>query len=77
MMSKEDFIEAEGKVLDALHGGLFRVELDTGQKILAHLAGKMQIHHVRIVPGDRVRVELSVYDLKRGRITYRLKHEAA
>jgi translation initiation factor IF-1 len=77
MMSKEDFIEAEGKVLEAFHGGLFSVELDTGQKILAHLAGKMQIRHVRIVPGDRVRVELSVYDLTRGRITYRLKHEAA
>jgi translation initiation factor IF-1 len=76
-MSKEDFIEAEGKILEVLHGGLFSVELDTGQKILAHLAGKMRIHHVRIVPGDRVRVELSVYDLTRGRITYRLKYEAA
>ncbi|HUI67203.1 MAG TPA: translation initiation factor IF-1 [Nitrospirota bacterium] len=76
-MSKEDFIEAEGKILEALHGGLFKVELDTGQVILAHLAGKMRIHHVRIVTGDRVRVELSVYDLTRGRITYRLKHEAA
>ncbi len=76
-MSKEDFIEAEGKILEALHGGLFRVELDTGQKILAHLAGNMRIHHVRIVTGDRVKVELSVYDLTRGRITSRLKHEAA
>jgi translation initiation factor IF-1 len=76
-MSKEDFIEAEGKILEALPGGLFRVELDTGQKILAHLAGRMRIHYVRIVTGDRVRVELSVYDLTRGRITYRLKHEAA
>jgi translation initiation factor IF-1 len=76
-MSKEDFIEAEGKILEALHGGLFRVELDTGQQILAHLAGKMRIHHVKIVPGDRVRVDLSVYDLTRGRITSRLKHEAA
>lgn len=76
-MSKGDFIEAEGNILEALPGGLFRVELDTGQKILAHLAGKMRIHYVRIVAGDRVRVELSVYDLTRGRITYRLKHEAA
>ncbi|HSA77854.1 MAG TPA: translation initiation factor IF-1 [Nitrospirota bacterium] len=76
-MSKGDFIETEGKILEAFHGGLFSVELDTGQKILAHLAGKMVIHHVRIVTGDRVRVELSVYDLTRGRITYRLKHEAA
>ena len=76
-MTKEDFIETEGMILEALHGGLFRVELDTGQKILAHLAGKMRIHHVKIVPGDRVRVELSVYDPTRGRITYRLKHEAA
>jgi translation initiation factor IF-1 len=76
-MSKEDFIETEGKILEALPGGLFRVELDTGQKILAHLAGKMRIRYVKIVTGDRVKVELSVYDLTRGRITYRLKHEAA
>ncbi len=76
-MSKEDTIEVQGKVIEALPGGMFRVELDTGQKILAHLAGKMRIHYVRIVPGDMVKVELSPYDLTKGRITYRLKHEAA
>jgi translation initiation factor IF-1 len=76
-MSKKDFIETEGTILEAIPGGLFRVELDTGQKIVAHLAGKMRKHYVRIVTGDRVKVELSVYDLTRGRITYRLKHEAA
>ncbi len=76
-MSKEDTIEVQGKVVEALPSGMFRVELDTGQKILAHLAGKMRIHYVRIVPGDMVKVELSPYDLTKGRITYRLKHEAA
>ncbi len=76
-MSKEDTIEVQGKVIEALPSGMFRVELDTGQNILAHLAGKMRIHYVRIVPGDMVKVELSPYDLTKGRITYRLKHEAA
>ena len=56
---------------------MFRVELETGQKILAHLSGKMRIHYIKIVPGDKVRVKLSPYDLTRGRITFRLKHEAA
>jgi translation initiation factor IF-1 len=76
-MSKEDVIEVQGKIVEALPGGMFRVELETGQKILAHVAGRMRIHYVRIVPGDTVKVELTPYDLTKGRITYRLKHEAA
>jgi len=76
-MSREDVIEVEGKIVEALPNSMFRVELETGQKILAHLAGRMRIHYVRIVPGDRVKVELTPYDLTKGRITYRLKHEAA
>ncbi len=76
-MSKADVIEVRGKVIDALPNGMFRVELETGQTILAHLAGRMRIHYVRIVPGDTVEVELTPYDLTKGRITYRLKHEAA
>ena len=76
-MPKEDTIEVQGKVIEVLHGGTFRVELETGQKIMAYLSGKMRIHYIKIVPGDTVMVELSAYDLTRGRITYRLKHEAA
>jgi translation initiation factor IF-1 len=76
-MSKEDVIEIQGKVIEALPNALFRVELDTGQKILAHLSGKMRLHYIKIVPGDRVMIELSPYDLTRGRITFRLKHVAA
>ncbi len=76
-MSREDIIEVTGKIIEALPNGMFRVELETGQKILAHLAGRMRIHYVRIVPGDAVKVELTPYDLTKGRITYRLKHEAA
>jgi translation initiation factor IF-1 len=76
-MSREDVIEVQGKIMEALPGGMFRVELETGQKILAHVAGRMRTHYVRIVPGDTVKVELTPYDLTKGRITYRLKHEAA
>ncbi len=76
-MSREDIIEVTGKIVEALPNGMFRVELETGQKILAHLAGRIRIHYVRIVPGDAVKVELTPYDLTKGRITYRLKHEAA
>ncbi len=76
-MSKEDVIEVQGKVIEALPNALFRVEIEGGHVILAHLSGKLRIHYIKILPGDRVSVELSPYDLKRGRITYRLKHEAA
>ncbi len=76
-MPKEDTITVRGKITEALPGSSFRVELETGQKVVAYLSGKMRIHYVKIVPGDSVIVELSAYDLTRGRITYRLKHEAA
>jgi translation initiation factor IF-1 len=76
-MPKEDMIEIEGTVEETLPHTQFHVRLDTGQTILAHLAGKMRVRHIRIVNGDRVKVELSPYDLTKGRITYRLRHEAA
>ena len=71
--SKEDAIEVEGRVVEPLANAMFRVEMDTGHRILAHVSGKMRLHHIRILPGDRVTVELSPYDLTRGRITYRFK----
>lgn len=76
-MTREDVIEAEGKVIEALPNAVFRVELHAGHTILAHLSGKMRIHYIKIAPGDLVTVELTPYDLTRGRITFRLKHEAA
>ena len=72
-MPKEDAIEVEGKVIEALPNAMFRVELDNGHKVLAHAAGKLRMHFIRILPGDRVKVELSPYDLTRGRIVYRIK----
>lgn len=72
-MAKEDAIELEGTVLEALPNVMFRVELENGHKILAHISGKMRMHYIKILPGDKVQVELSVYDLDRGRITYRYK----
>jgi len=72
-MPKKDVIEVEGKVLEALPNAMFRVELATGHKVLAHISGKLRLHFIKILPGDRVTVELSPYDLTRGRITYRLK----
>ncbi len=72
-MSKEDAIELEGKVIEPLPNAMFRVELENGHVILAHISGKMRMHYIRILPGDRVTVELSPYDLSRGRITYRFK----
>jgi len=69
---KEKGIVLEGEVVEALPNGMFRVKLDTGQEILAHIAGKLRVNFIRILPGDRVRVELSPYDLTRGRIVYRL-----
>ncbi len=72
-LAKEDVIELEGTVLEALPNAMFRVELENGHKILAHISGKMRMHYIKILPGDKVTVELSVYDLSRGRITYRFK----
>lgn len=72
-MTKEDVIEAEGTVKEPLPNAMFKVELDNGHEVLAHISGKMRMHFIRILPGDRVRVELSPYDLKRGRIIYRSK----
>ena len=72
-MAKEDLIEVEGVVSEALPNAMFRVELDNGHKVLAHISGKIRMHFIRILPGDRVKVELSPYDLTRGRITFRCK----
>ncbi len=72
-MAKEDAIEVEGKVVETLPNAMFRVELPNGHRILAHISGKMRMHFIRILPGDKVTVELSPYDLTRGRITYRSK----
>ncbi|MBP9708551.1 MAG: translation initiation factor IF-1 [Oligoflexales bacterium] len=72
-MSKEEVIEIEGVVREPLPNAMFRVELDNGHEVLAHISGKMRMHFIRILPGDRVKLEISPYDLKRGRITYRAK----
>jgi len=72
-MAKEDSIEVQGKILETLPNAMFRVELDNGHAVLAHISGKMRMHFIKILPGDRVTVELSPYDLSRGRITYRFK----
>jgi translation initiation factor IF-1 len=72
-MSKEDGIQVEGTVLEPLPNAMFRVELPNGHKVLAHISGKMRMHYIKILPGDKVTVELSPYDLTRGRITYRAK----
>ncbi len=70
-MSKEDKVEFEGEVLEALPNAMFKVQLDNGHEVLGHVAGKMRRFRIRILPGDRVRVELSLYDLSRARIIYR------
>ena len=72
-MSKEDVIEVEGTVVEAMPNAMFKVELANGHQLLAHISGKMRKFYIRILPGDRVKVELSPYDLTRGRITYRMK----
>ncbi|MDO4539914.1 MAG: translation initiation factor IF-1 [Syntrophomonadaceae bacterium] len=72
-MAKDDVIEVEGIVLEPLPNAMFKVELENGHKVLAHISGKMRMNFIRILPGDRVMVELSPYDLNRGRITYRFK----
>lgn len=72
-MSKQDVIELEGIVKEALPNAMFRVKLENGHEVLSHISGKMRKFYIRILPGDRVKVELSPYDLTRGRITYRMK----
>lgn len=72
-MSKEDVIEVEGTVLEALPNAMFQVELENGHKIIAHISGKLRMNFIRILPGDKVTIELSPYDLTRGRITWRAK----
>ena len=70
---KEDAIVFEGTILESLPNAMFRVELENGHNVLAHISGKMRMHYIRILPGDKVQVELTPYDLTRGRITYRFK----
>jgi translation initiation factor IF-1 len=72
-LAKEDVIEVEGTITEALPNTQFRVELENGHNVLAHISGKMRMNYIRILPGDRVKVELSPYDLSRGRITYRFR----
>ncbi len=72
-MAKEELIETEGKVVEALPNAMFRVELENGHIVLAHVSGKMRMNFIRILPGDKVKLELSPYDLTRGRITFRVK----
>lgn len=72
-MAKEEVIEVEGTVVEPLPNAMFRVELENGHRVLAHISGKMRMHFIKILPGDKVTVELSPYDLTRGRITYRSK----
>ena len=71
-MVKEGNIEVEGKIVEALPNAMFRVELEKGHKVLAHISGKMRMNFIRLLPGDKVKMELSPYDLTRGRITYRI-----
>ncbi|HEX9156846.1 MAG: translation initiation factor IF-1 [Syntrophaceae bacterium] len=72
-MAKEEPIEVEGRVIETLPNAMFRVELENGHRVLAHISGKMRMHFIKILPGDKVTIELSPYDLTRGRITYRSK----
>jgi translation initiation factor IF-1 len=72
-LAKQDVIEVEGRVIEPLPNAMFRVELDNGHKVLAHISGKMRMHFIKILAGDKVTIELSPYDLSRGRIVYRYK----
>ncbi|AVD71872.1 translation initiation factor IF-1 [Desulfobulbus oralis] len=72
-MAKEDAIEVEGTIVEPLPNAMFQVQLDNGHRVLAHISGKMRMHYIKILPGDRVTVELSPYDLSRGRVTFRNK----
>ncbi len=74
-MSKEEAIQVEGTIVEPLPNAMFRVELENGHKVLAHISGKMRMHFIKILPGDKVTVELSPYDLTRGRITFRSKNK--
>jgi translation initiation factor IF-1 len=74
-MPKEEAIQVEGTIIEPLPNAMFRVELDNGHKVLAHISGKMRMHFIKILPGDKVTVELSPYDLSRGRITFRSKNK--
>jgi translation initiation factor IF-1 len=72
-MPKEELIETEGKIVEALPNAMFKVELENGHVVLAHVSGKMRMNFIRIIPGDKVKLELSPYDLSRGRITFRVR----
>ena len=72
-MSKEDVLEVEGTILEALPNAMFQVELENGHQVLAHISGKLRMNYIRILPGDKVTVEMSPYDLTKGRITWRAK----
>jgi translation initiation factor IF-1 len=72
-MSKKDMIELQGEILETLPNAMFRVKLENEHVVLAHIAGKMRMHYIKLLPGDRVKIEVSPYDLTRGRITYRFK----
>lgn len=72
-MAKEDAIEVEGTIVEPLPNAMFQIQLDNGHRVLAHISGKMRMHYIKILPGDRVTVELSPYDLSRGRVTFRNK----
>ncbi|HZX49470.1 MAG TPA: translation initiation factor IF-1 [Nitrospirota bacterium] len=72
-MAKEDSIEVQGTIIETLPNAMFKVTLDNGHKVLAHVSGKMRMHFIKILPGDKVTIELSPYDLTRGRIVYRFK----
>jgi translation initiation factor IF-1 len=74
-VAKEEAIEVEGTIIEPLPNAMFKVELDNGHQVLAHISGKMRMHYIKILPGDRVTIELSPYDLTRGRVTFRAKGE--
>lgn len=72
-MAKQSAIEQDGKIIEALSNAMFRVELENGHEIIAHISGKMRMHYIKILPGDKIRVEMSPYDLSKGRIVFRYK----
>ena len=71
-MAKQKSIEQEGKIIEALSNAMFRVELDNGHVVTAHISGKMRLHYIKLLPGDKVKLEMSPYDLSKGRITFRM-----